>query len=280
MLASLRSTKHIVRGTCCSTKHPELSRFDLERDRITDCVDSSLFDGTEETFVVICAGIFQIDRCCRESARTRAINVDNTITLIRDLVERTVKPIFISTNYVFDGEAGHYDEDALPHPICEYGRQKLAVEEQVRTEFPEAVTLRLDRLVCDRPAPANLFSQWSECLRAGEPIRCIRGQTLAPTAIADVAFAVLAACRQRLSGVYHVANQEFFYRDELAHRFVEACGHRQHAIESLPLSAFGFDDPRPLRAHLNGTRFAEVTGLRFTPIDDVMQRLIDGEGTG
>lgn len=33
--------------------------------------------------------------------------------------------VYISTDYIFDGMSGPYDEDDLPNPISVYGRHKF-----------------------------------------------------------------------------------------------------------------------------------------------------------
>jgi len=52
------------------------------------------------------------------------------------------KTVFVSTEYVFDGEAGPYDEDAEPRPLSVYGSSKAAGEQAVLSADPDAIVVR------------------------------------------------------------------------------------------------------------------------------------------
>ncbi|CAE8681005.1 unnamed protein product [Polarella glacialis] len=54
--------------------------------------------------------------------------------------------IYPSTNYVFDGKAAPYAEDAAPTPLSVYGESKLAGEVSVAQVHPEAAILRFPLL--------------------------------------------------------------------------------------------------------------------------------------
>ena len=51
--------------------------------------------------------------------------------------------IYISTDYVFDGENPPYNVNDKPNPLNFYGKSKLGGEEAVRQADPQAVVLRV-----------------------------------------------------------------------------------------------------------------------------------------
>lgn len=269
VLGTLKKLGRPAVGTQVSMRRPGLARFDLKTDRIADCVDLTAFAGSGEAYAVICASICQIDRCRRERDVTRVVNVDHTLRLIDDLARAGLTPVFISSSYVFDGAQGYYDEAHPRAPICEYGRHKAAVEERLE-RLPGSLTLRLDKLVGDDPAQEHVLTEWHRWISVGRPVTCIADQLLSPTSVADAARAVVTACERGLSGTYHVANPEFFSREELARQFALASG-RPALIEAKPLSSFPFDDPRPLKTYLDGSRFAAATDFRFTSMRQVFR---------
>jgi len=108
-------------------------------------------------------------------------------------------------------------------------------------------------------------------LRSNQPIVCIRGSLLSPTYVMDVAQGIVVACQRGLTGVYHVSNSEFFHREELATQFCHALG-RSPTVLSKPLEEFNFPDRRALKSYLDGTRFVQATGMRFTPMREVFRR--------
>ena len=280
-LAYAKSLGYDSLGTRCQSKYPGLITFDLLRHPIKDCIDVSFYETDEPVYGVICATFSQIDRCFREREVSSLLNVENTIRLIRDLKALGIKPVFLSSSFVYDGSIGYYNEEYPPNPINEYGRHKVMVENFINRNTPNVLILRLDKIVGDDPLERHLFSEWYQCIRENQPITCIEGQLFSPTLVKDVAKAVIMSCQQGLTGLYNVANSEFFTREELARQFILALG-KEAKIICKPQKEFNFADQRPLKSYLDSTKFVKITSMRFTSMREVFRVFIDkiqsGEG--
>ena len=255
-------------GTRSRDEGDGLLRFDLLEHRIKDRMPPSWLETGEPVFGVIAAAITQIDRCLRERELSGRVNVDGTIRLVEDLAALGVKPVYLSSSFVYDGSVGYYPEDAPCSPVSVYGEQKAAVERHLREHRPEALILRLDKLVGDEPSERHLFAEWWRWMNEGHPITCIQDQVFAPTFVTDIAKAIVLGCGRGLSGVYHVANPEFFTRAELASQFVLAA-RGETSIVCRSQAALNFLDRRPLRSYLDSTKFVTATGMRFTSMREV-----------
>lgn len=273
LLAHLEAVGYPALGTQCASRKPGLITFDLFKDRIQDCIGREFFTGGEPVVGVITAGISQVDRCFQERETTRVVNVENTIQLIKDLQDLGVKPLFISSHAVFDGETGYDDEERPRRPISEYGRQKAEVECFIEEHAPDVLVLRLDKVVGDNPSDEHMFSQWYECILHNRTVTCIQGQLFAPTHVQDLARAIVLSCQQGLTGFYNLAGPEYFTREELAGQFAHMLG-REASIVSKPMEEFGFLDRRPLKSYLDSTKFVKATGIRFTSMREVVNSFI------
>jgi len=273
ILSFLRSRGFTAIGTQSRPRLEGLIPFDLLRHRITDCVDRSFFAGPEKVHVLVCAVVGSIDRCLTDRGTSHAINVANTIRLINDVTALDAKVTFFSSCYVFDGETGYYNEEAATSPINEYGRHKLEVENYLKQNIPGSLVLRLEKVIGHNPAEDHFFTQWLKLLSEGKPICCIEGSLLSPTWVNDVAAGFLKASEFGLEGLYHLANSEFFYRDELARQFCWSLGRPANVI-TKPLAEFHFLEKRPLKTFLDGSLFVKKTGLHFTPMRDVFHEFI------
>lgn len=262
-----------VVGTQAHARKPELVTFDILQHTLTDCVDRSFFEREGQVFVILCAAVSDMDRCFLDRELSRRVNVERTIELIDEAYGLHAKPVFISTGFVFDGTVGYYPEDAPLSPVNEYGRFKAEVEVHLRNKAPETFVLRLDKTVGDTPHPQNLFSEWHERLTQDLPIICIQGQLFSVTCVKDIARAIVLGCQRGLTGLFHVANSEYFYRDELARQFCYAAG-KAPAVICKPLDEFSFVDHRALKSYLDGSKFVKATGFRFTPVRQVMQEFL------
>ena len=268
LLAHMRSLGYQAVGTQAHSQAPGLIAFDLLKDRIADRIACS-----QPTHVIISAAMSDMDRCFAEKETSYRINVENTIQLIQDVRELKAQPVFFSTNFVFDGREGNYTDDHPYSPANEYGRQKAEVEQYIRAHAPEAFVARLCSNVGDTLHEQHLFSRWYKLVTAGEPIVCIDGSLISPTYVEDVGRAIVLGCERGLTGAYNVANEESFYRHELARQFCLALGKSPEVIRK-PLKDFGFLDNRALKSNLNSAKFIKATGMKFTPMREVMQNFI------
>ena len=274
VLTHVRALGYEALGTASSQTAGGLLPFDLTRDRIEERVPASWWGRGGLAIGVIASAVTQIDRCAQELQLARQVNVDGTIRLINDLVGCGVKPIYLSSSFVFDGSLGYYPDDFPHSPISEYGRHKSEVERYMRERVAEGLTLRLDKIVGDDPAERHLFSEWWGWITSGRPILCIDGQVISPTLVDDIARAVVRGCERGLRGVLNAANPEFFSREELARQFLAAVG-REAEVVCQSQEALGFQDLRPLRSYLDSSQFVGATGMRWTPMRQVFTRFME-----
>ena len=154
----------------------------------------------------VCAAVTSMQACQSDPARSRRINVDNTLDLMRRLADRGTHLVFLSSSQVFDGETPMPDEAAPTAPKNEYGAQKLAVEEAIERQKLPAAVLRVTKVLADRPV--GVFKGWFEALAKGQPVQAATNMALSPVMVADVAEAAerLAAGRHR--GVWHLGSSD------------------------------------------------------------------------
>ncbi|MGE5390789.1 MAG: sugar nucleotide-binding protein, partial [Deltaproteobacteria bacterium] len=169
-----RQNGHIVLGTRFSRGDSELLSFDLTRQDIFDIVPADFWEA-DEMAAVICSAIPKIDLCYRDKAGSTFLNVTRTIDLIDKLQARNVKTVFLSTDAVFDGIQGYYDETNHPNPLNEYGRQKQEVENYLLATHAESLIVRMGMVVGDDPASSHLFAEWYQKICNKQAIACIKG---------------------------------------------------------------------------------------------------------
>ncbi|MGE5421654.1 MAG: SDR family oxidoreductase [Ignavibacteriales bacterium] len=261
-----------VIGTRCGKEDPRLIKFDLLSDSMTDIVNTN-FGDTTNLCAVICAANPKIEWCYSQKELSYRLNVSSTIRTIEELTNMGIKCVFLSSDYVYDGKQGYYDESILPSPSTEYGRQKAEVERYIINNHPQNLILRLSMTVGDDPAENHLLARWYESITAGETINCIEGQVFSPTFVEDVSEGILGALDQDLCGLYNLCNNEFFNRAELAKQFMIAVKGTSNIV-SMPVSSFNFSEERPLLTYLDGSKLRNAVGIQFTSMRDVFKKFI------
>lgn len=154
----------------------------------------------------ICAAVTSMQACQSDPARSRRINVDSTLSLMRRLADNGTHLVFLSSSQVFDGETPMPDEAAPTGPKNEYGAQKLAVEEAIERDALPAAILRVTKVLSDHPV--GVFKGWFEALAKGQPVQAATNMALSPVMVGDVAEAAerLAAGRHR--GIWHLGSSD------------------------------------------------------------------------
>jgi len=83
------------------------------------------------------------DACELDPDGSAILNVASVFTLASAAARIKAAFIYISTDYLFDGTAAPYDEDAKTYPLNEYGRLKLRGEYAALAAHPKPVILRV-----------------------------------------------------------------------------------------------------------------------------------------
>ena len=84
---------------------------------------------TEQPEVVVhTAAMTNVDQCETEREACRQLNVEAVGNIIAACEQSGSFLIHLSTDFIFDGEAGPYDELATANPISYYGESKLRAE--------------------------------------------------------------------------------------------------------------------------------------------------------
>ena len=83
------------------------------------------------------------NNCFKNREYTNLLNVTSIKKILNYLKKYNIKPVFISSDYVFDGKKGNYSEKDKPQPVITYGFQKLEVENYIQSNFEKYLIFRV-----------------------------------------------------------------------------------------------------------------------------------------
>ena len=207
--------------------------------------------------VGIAAAATNVDRCESEPAMANAVNATAPAALARAAHRIGAKTVFVSTEYVFDGEAGPYDEDAEPRPLSVYGSSKAAGEQAVLSADPDAIVVRTTVVYGPERQGRNFAYRLAGHLRAGKVLRVPSDQISTPTYNRDLATALVQLAQSSLRGIVHVAGPCLLGRDGFAVEVAREAGLDGTLIESVKTASLSQVARRPLRAGLISRRANE-----------------------
>ena len=213
--------------------------------------------------VVHCAAMTDVDGCELDPERAFLVNAVGTAHVAAASNALGAKLIYISTDFVFDGEKEEgYDEFDEPSPVNEYGRSKLWGERMAQALCPKHAIVRTAWLFGF--GRRNFVSAVAERLREEGKVRAVTDQVGSPTYTRDLARALLHLVEAEAYGVYHVVNSGRASRFELAKLVAEALGlDPEGAVEPITSDQWPAPARRPRCSALRSLRW-EAEG--FPPL--------------
>jgi dTDP-4-dehydrorhamnose reductase len=239
--------------------------------------------GARPDVVFYPAGFTWVDGCERDPARAFAANLDQPMNLARASGEVGARFVYFSTDYVFDGHAGPYDEGAPPHPLSAYGRAKRDAELTLADALGERMLVARTSWVFGPERQGKNFAyQLVRALGQGKALEAPSDQVSSPSYGPDVARAVVDLVEAGTSGLIHVVGPEVMGRVEFARAIARAFGLDPALIVAKTTAELGQGAPRPLNGGLLATRLDGLRpgGMRglAAALDDFRERLAAGEG--
>jgi dTDP-4-dehydrorhamnose reductase len=159
--------------------------------------------------------------------------------------------IHISTDYIFDGKNGPYDENAIPDPVGYYGRTKLASENTLKISGTFFTILRTNVLYGIAPNSRPDFVRWViNSLRNKQIIRIVKDQINNPTFIDDLVQGINKVIEFRKTGIYNISGQEFLSRFDFTLRIAEFFNLNKNLISPIITEELKQPARRPLKSGL------------------------------
>ncbi len=163
--------------------------------------------------VIHCAALSRSPECQAHPALARKINVEATVVLAE--LAAGIPFVFFSSDLVFDGRLGNYDESAAVNPLSVYAETKVIAEQAVLAN-PRHTVVRTSLNCGDLLARGRGFDeQLRQAWQAGQTLRLYTDEFRSPLPPEVTARAVWELVAQNKPGLYHVAGSERLSRFQI-----------------------------------------------------------------
>ena len=201
----------------------------------------ALVERHRPAWIVLSAAISNVDQCERDPQAAQDVNVGGARNVAEEARRAGARLIFLSTDYVFDGEASiPYETDAPRRGINVYAGTKIAGEDEVRSVLPDAVIART----------SNVFGVHRRCFgtdvlqSSGKELAVVTDKFNCPTYDRDLARMLFALILQQASGIFHCCNRGEANMLDLAEALAKEGGIRDVRFKPTTLAA-RYSTPRP-----------------------------------
>ena len=242
---------------------PDATLVALTRDRLelTDAAAvRAAFRLQSPQLVIHCAAITSSPECEANPALARKINVEVTALLAE--LAADIPLFFMSTDLVFDGRIGRYDETAPVNPLSLYAATKVAAE-QIVLANPRHTVIRTSLNGGTSPTGDRGFNeQTRRAWQGGRTVRLFTDEYRSPIAAEVTARAIWELAALNRPGLYHVAGSERLSRWQIGQLLAARWPELKPGIEPSSLKEYT-GAPRSPDSSLNSAKAQALLSFRL-----------------
>lgn len=251
---------HEVFGTYCHTPQSSLQFLNITNKASVEHLLSTL----NPEVVVQPAAQPWVDFCEQQPEESYKINVQGAMNIIDWCVAYQKRYVFLSTDYVFDGNDGPYAESASCNPLNVYGKHKLLVEEAIQKTLGNlGLIIRTTTVYGWEVAGKNFVQKFIQALSEGKEFVVPNDQFATPTYGEDLSSTIVALVEAHKQGIYHAAGPEFLSRVAFAEFVADIFSLPRSLIKGVSTQELQQPACRPLRGGLQTIKLYKEPGIRF-----------------
>ena len=207
-----------------------------------------VFENIKPDVVVHSGAMSKPDECEMDQVKAYLVNVEGTVQLLINSEELKSFFIFLSTDFVFDGERGMYNEEDVPRPVNYYGRTKLDAEEAVKEyEYDWAIVRTVLVYGKNHSGHNNILKIVKEKLEKGEEYNVVDDQVRTPTYVEDLAKGIVTIIEKKATGIFHLSGKVVLTPYQMAIETAEYLKLDSSLIKKVTAANFSQQAKRPLR---------------------------------
>jgi len=269
LMRVLRGAHIEAAGTYAKSPAAGLEALDItDSARVRACVERH-----RPAAIFLTAALTHVDYCEDHPDEAFAINAEGPRAVAEAARAVGARVVFYSTEYVFDGKAGPYDEEDPPSPLSVYGQTKLAAERAICDLVENALILRTTVLFGWDSNSTNFAMQVYRKVRSAERMTIPMDQFGNPTLAEYLAQVSLTLAQRGARGVVNVVGADIVARSDFALALVKLFGGSPDLIVPIPTESLKQKAPRPLRGGLKTAKLERLLGGKAMALDDSLKRL-------
>lgn len=234
-----------------------------ENQYIGDLTDSNflqeLIGKSTPDLIIHCAAIVNLKTCEENRELTNSLHIDLPRKLV-DFTKRGIKLLYISTDSIFDGERGNYNEDDLPNPLNYYAKTKLEGERIIKTALDHLI-IRTNIFGFNMPLKNSLVEWAITNILQGNRISGFTDIIFNAMYTKDLAGIILKLINARVSGTYNVASRNILSKYSFLKYLSLLLSNRNDLVEMTKSDDTIVEIYRPKNTTLNVSKVEGIVGL-------------------
>ena len=224
-------------------------------------------------WIIHCAALANLDACESNPSLAHRLNAEVPGELAALAASSGARLIHISTDAVFDGKKGDYDEVDLPNPLSIYAHSKLDGERRVLDANPEAAVARVNLHGWSISGKRSLAEFFFYNLQAKKSVLGFTDVYFCPVLANDLAPIFIAMLEKGLKGLYHTVSSESLTKYDFGMRIARKFGMDENLIRPSLVEEAGLKAPRSPCLTLKTEKLSSALGYKMPGISPGIESL-------
>lgn len=174
-----------------------------------------LFAAETPRLIIHCAGVCDVEKCEQSPEFAYSVNVDGMQLLI-DHAPASARIVYCSSDHVFSGDTGPYDEASPTDPVSVYGKTRVAAERLLASR-PNSLIVRTGLWIGPSATGRNGHLDWLRYRHRKQlPMTVVADEARSAVWAEDAARRVWELAASPVTGVRHLVASRVVSRPELA----------------------------------------------------------------
>src|SRR5690606_29684733 len=196
-----------------------------------------------------CASMNNVDQCETDRQSCYLQNVVAVSHIAHACESTNTHLIHLSTDFVFDGSAGPYDENDSPNPINYYGQTKLESENIIKDSTLDWAIIRTNLVygLSFDMSRLNIVLWVKNGVESGKELHLVDDQFRTPTLAEDLAEGCILIAEKKATGVFNISGADFLTPYDMAMETADFFDLDKTKIKKANSSNFTQTAKRPLK---------------------------------
>lgn len=223
-------------------------------------------------WIIHCAAATNMDWCERNADDCFRINAEASRLLAKTAKSLGARFLYVSTDNVFSGERGDYEESDPTGPMNVYAKSKLAGEQAVVRELADSLIVRTNIYGWNMQPKESLAEWMLGQLRQHSPFLGFEDAVFSPILANDLADCLREMMSSELQGVFHVAGREACSKYDFGRRLAGVFALDSSLVQPSSIRDSKLVAPRPLNTSLNTDKIARALGRSMPTLQSGLER--------
>lgn len=230
-------------------------------------------EATAPDLVVHTAALANLEACDKNPELAYQLNAEVPGHLAWNLKHMGVPLLHISTDAVFDGTKGDYSETDMPNPINTYAHSKLMGEDNVSSEYKDAIIGRVVFFGWTLSGRRSLAEFFYNHLKAEETANGFTDMIFTPLYVEHLASLLLEALEKELHGTYHFFGNQAVSKYAFGVSLAREFGFDESLVSPISVMDSELTTQRSLNLSMKNDKLREALGHELPGIFEGLKAL-------